>query len=295
LTIHNLQSRWARRFRAFVERKEQEARDAKLRPFTTERVKAGRNLPSIGNSWSLRLFDGPFYMSPPPADVPAVNLVFVQSRNGNTGATDPAALGAGDTDKHLIYEGLSRVAVDAVLAGAETIRGGDALFSVWREELMQLREALGKPRHPAQIVATLRGLAFNDTLLYNVPGVREIVLTVPSCAEAMRTDLEARPWITPVVMAHKTDLRSAFEELRRLRIDRVSAVGGRTVATALIDAGLVQDVYLTTSPREGGEPNTPMYPRPLDAELVVRKHGTGAEAGVVFDHFLTAKEITRPT
>jgi len=51
--------------------------------------------------------------------------VFVQSRDGNTGARDPSSLGGGDTDKHLIYEGLSRVASDAVVAGAETIRGGN--------------------------------------------------------------------------------------------------------------------------------------------------------------------------
>ena len=233
------------------------------------------------------MFDGAFYLSPPPSrELPAVSLVFVQSRDGNTGAADPSALGGGDTDKHLIYEGLSRAGADAVLAGAETIRGGDGVFSVWREELVQLREALGKPRHPAQIVATLRGLAFEETLLYNVPELRVIVVTVPSCADVMRAGLEARPWITPVVMADKNDLRAACTELRRLGIDRVSAVGGRTIATALIDAGLVQDVYLTTSPREGGDPNTPMYPRPLDAQLLVRKHGSGDEAGVVFEHLL---------
>jgi riboflavin biosynthesis pyrimidine reductase len=67
-------------------------------------------------------------------------------------------------------------------------------------------------------------------------------------------------------------------------IDRISCVGGRTLATQLIDAGLVQDVYLTTAPGAGGELETPMYPRPLNAELVARKLGTGVEAGVVFEH-----------
>ena len=87
-----------------------------------------------------------------------------------------------------------------------------------------------------------------------------------------------------LVMAHENDLRSAFRELRHLGIERVSVVGGRTVATALIDAGLVQDVYLTTASREGGQPNTPMYPKPLAADVVVRKRGTGEEMSVVFEH-----------
>ena len=55
--------------------------------------------------------------------------------------------------------------------------------------------------------------------------------------------------------------------------------------TELIDAGLVQDWYLTTSPKPGGEPNTPLYPRPLDRRLILSKHGTGSESGVMFQHF----------
>ena len=89
-------------------------------------------------------------------------------------------------------------------------------------------------------------------------------------------------------MDRPEDLPFAFAELRRMGIERVSVVGGRRVATQLIDAGLVQDVYLTTSPREGGDPNTPMYPGRLDGYLVVRKRGTGPETGVVFEHTVLA-------
>lgn len=53
----------------------------------------------------------------------ALSLVFVQSQDGNTGGADPASFGGGATDKHLIYEGLSRVAADAVLAGPEVSIG----------------------------------------------------------------------------------------------------------------------------------------------------------------------------
>jgi riboflavin biosynthesis pyrimidine reductase len=67
-----------------------------------------------------------------------------------------------------------------------------------------------------------------------------------------------------------------------LGIRTVSAVGGRRTATALLDERLVQDLYLTTSPTDGGEPDTPMYRGRLDAETVLVKEGTGAEAGVRF-------------
>lgn len=100
----------------------------------------------------------------------------------------------------------------------------------------------------------------------------------------MRYDLDGRSRITPVIMKDPKDLRPAFEQLRRLGTNRVSAVGGRTAARALIDAGLIQDLYLTTSPRPGGEPNTPLYPKPLERTLVVSMRGTGPDAGMRFEH-----------
>jgi hypothetical protein len=170
-------------FAEFVERKEAEAARAVLSPFVTEVDQPPADVISIGNAWTRRLFDGPFYVSASPSnEVPSTSLVFVRSRDGNTGAADPSSLGGGEADKHLIYEGLSRVAADAVMAGAETVRGG------------------------------------------------------------------------------------------------------RTIARQLIDAGLIQDLYLTTSAKDGGEPGTPLYPRPLEGELVVRKRGTGPNEGVIFEY-----------
>jgi 5-amino-6-(5-phosphoribosylamino)uracil reductase len=274
-------------FSEFCERKTREAAGARLPPYHTDIDRAPGGAIAIRDEWAARLFDGPFYISPPrDPRRPACNLVFVQSADGNTGSRNPTALGGGETDKHLVYEGLSRVAADAVMAGAETIRGGRIVFSVWHPELVRMREALGKPRHPVQVVATLRGLDLNEGVLFNVPELRVVLVTVEGWAVAMGQSLVTRPWITPLVMNRPEDLAWAFERLRALGIERVSCVGGRRIATQLIDAGLVEDIYLTTSPQAGGEPGTPMYPRPLPAEVVVRKRGTGAETGVAFEHLV---------
>jgi 5-amino-6-(5-phosphoribosylamino)uracil reductase len=276
---------WHTRFAEFIAHKEAAARCAELHAFATEHDRGDEGVGAIGNEWTRRLFDGSFYVSTSQSsDLPTTSLVFVQSRDGNTGAKNPSTLGGGETDKHLIYEGLSRVAADAVLAGAETIRGGHLIFSTWHPELVGLRTSLGLPRHPIQIVATLRGIAFDDALIFNVPDVRVVLLTVPQCADAFHNALSARPWITPVVMNDARDLRPAFQWLRELGAGRISCIGGRTIARQLIDAGLVQDLYITTSPREGGEPNTPLYPKPLEARTIVRKYGSGPEAGVLFEH-----------
>jgi len=271
-------------FDAYVARKEAEAARAVLSPLVTEVDQPPSDVIAVGNAWSRRLFDGPFYLSPPASpELPSTSLVFVQSREGNTGASDPSSLGGGEVDKHLIYQGLSRVAADAVLAGAETVRSGNVVLSIWRPELVALRESLGLPRHPIQIVATLAGLRYEGRL-FNTPALRLIVLTVGACSELMLTETAARPWITMLPMPTAGDLPYAFRRLRALGINRVSCVGGRTLARQLIDTGLIQDLYLTKSPKAGGAPGTPLYPGPLRGALIVRKRGSGPDEGVVFEH-----------
>jgi riboflavin biosynthesis pyrimidine reductase len=276
---------WKRRFAALDARKTAEAVAAAIEPFTTERDEANDTVTPIGNAWTRRSFDGPFYISAPRStDLPATNLIFVQSRDGNTVAKNPQTLGGGEADKHLIYEGLSRVAADAVLGGHATIRDGDLVLSVWHPELVSLRAGLGLPRHPMQVVATLRGVDLQDGLMFNLPDLPVVVLTVADGAATMREGLAARPWITPVVMGDREDLRHAFARLRQLGVRQLSCIGGRTLATQLLDARLVEDLYLTTSPISAGERHTPFYDKPLATRMVVRKHGTGADAGVVFEH-----------
>jgi len=278
---------WRARFEAFAARKTAEAETAAIAPLATDLDRGDQSLAAIANDWTRRMFDGPFYASrAPAADLPSTNLVFVQSREGNTVAKDPSTLGGGEADKHLIYEGLSRVAADAVLGGAGTIRGGDIVLSVWRRELVDLRAALGLPRHPAQIVATLQGIPLDEGLIFNVPALRVVVITVARGAAAMHRAVAARPWISLLVMESPSDLPSAFRTLREQGVETLSCIGGRTLAGHLIDDRLVQDVYLTTAPRSGGEPNTPFHAKPLDAREVVRKRGTGSDEGVVFQHLL---------
>jgi riboflavin biosynthesis pyrimidine reductase len=285
-------------FDAFAARKQAAALAARLpgyRSVGSQGYTVG--LETLDSEWIWARFDGPFFASPPPADggLPSVNTVFVQSADGNTGTRRPSDLGGGETDAHLIYEGLTRVRADAVMTGATTIQGSQMILSVWHPELVRLRAGLGLPRHPAQIVATITGtLGIDSELLFNVPQVRVFILTTPSGAAALAAQVEHRPWISVLASPEK---RHLVDSLRRLRaehaIQRVSCIGGRTLASGLIDAGAVQDIYLTTSPRRGGEPGTPFYtgPGPLETTTVVKKAGRDEEAGVVFEHLTLAGRI----
>ena len=210
----------------------------------------------IGNASSREHYDGPFHLHEAPPDYPAISLVFVRTRDGNTGAPNPGILGGGPTDKHLIYEGLSRVAADGVLAGASSV-GHSVFFTINHRELVALRLELGFPRHPAQMVMSKDGNVDLEARVFTTPDVPVFLLAAIN-APGRWGEIARRPWIT--LIAINDDLPAAFARLRSTHgIGRISAVGGRVTATSLVDAGLVQDIYLTTSPIDGGEPNTPWY------------------------------------
>jgi riboflavin biosynthesis pyrimidine reductase len=229
--------------------------DAVNRLITIEDCSSRYPVRAIGNAWSREYFDGPFYLFDPPADLPAISLVFVQTADGNTGGKDPSALGGGATDRHLIYEGLSRVAADAVMAGASSV-GDDAFFTVHHPELVALRLELGLPSHPAQIVLSRHG----------------------------------RSGSSHRILVSGAD-RDSFARLRREHgIQRISCIGGSKAATSLVDAGLVQDIYLTTSAIAGGEPNTPWYSGTTAPSLsaIVRKREHSSVAPILFEHLAIA-------
>jgi riboflavin biosynthesis pyrimidine reductase len=277
-------------FGAFSDRKMREAAAAPLtRLLTLADRSAAFDTLRIGNAWSQAYYDGQFHLPLRAAeDVPLVSLVFVQSQEGNTGAGNPDDLGGGPVDKHLIYEGLSRVAADAVLAGAKTAEGEETFFSVWHHELVALRRALGLPRHPAQIVVTGTGcIDLDRSLLFNAPDVPVYVLSTPGGCEKLAHAASHRP-LMEVVPMEGEDLRAALAYLRGERgIRRISAIGGRTTASALIDAGLVQDLCLTTTARSAGQPGTPLYvgtKQAPETQVIVRKRGTDPDYPIVFEH-----------
>ena len=239
---------------------------------------------AIGNAWSREYYDGPFHLVPLPETQPAISLVFVQSRDGNTGADNPADLGGGATDKYLIYEGLSRVAADGVMAGASTI-GKSVFFTITHPELVKLRHDLRLPRHPAQIVVSERGHIDLSSRVFSTPDVPVFLLAGERGIEKTAADLQTRPWITMIPIGG--DLPAALRRLRRDHgVSRISAVGGRTLATSLVDAGLVQDIYLTTSAIDAGEPNTPWYTGRVVPPLwlIVSKREDVAEAPILVEH-----------
>jgi riboflavin biosynthesis pyrimidine reductase len=158
---------------------------------------------------------------------------------------------------------------------------------VWHPELVALRADLGRPRHPAQIIISGNGtFDVENALSCNLPEVPAIIVTGDGGSTVLEEAAARRPWLS-VVVARNDDLRGVMRTLfAEHGIRRISAVGGRRTATSLIDAGLVQDLCLTTSQKPGGEPNTPYYigtPPPVLDPIVI-KRGTDPAHPILFEH-----------
>jgi riboflavin biosynthesis pyrimidine reductase len=275
-------------FQAFADRKTRAAASAHIECLAAVLDEPNRPCTmGIGNEWSRAHYGGDFGLLAPRRDQTALSLVFIQTSDGNTAGRDPGTFGGGATDTHLLYEGLSRVAADAVLAGAGSLHR-TAFFSVWRPELVSLRLSLGLPRHPAQVIVSKRGRFDFNALLFNVADVPVFLLAGDECVRQHQAALAARPWIR-IIATNSDDLRPVIDRLRIAEgIQRISAIGGRRTATRLVDSGLAQDIYLTTTSRSGGESGTPWYSGAASPRLtrITAKKWTENALPVVFEHFL---------
>jgi riboflavin biosynthesis pyrimidine reductase len=129
-------------------------------------------------------------------------------------------------------------------------------------------------------------LNLDGTLLFNVPSVPVFILAGDRLPDRVVRAVQDRSWITLIPIEHG-DLRASIARLCQYGIRRISAVGGRSAASALIDAGVVQDLYLTTSATAAGQPGTPFYTgqRQIQPQLIVRKRSSpDVDPPIVFEH-----------
>lgn len=252
----------------------------------------GADLLSYGNAWTRQLFDGDFHRCAGPVspELPSVSLIVSQT-DVHTPTTTLAAAAPetfGTTVPHLLHEGLTRVDADAVLGGIAAASSGNQICSVWHPELVKLRAERGLPRHPVQVlVSNSCNVDFSSCLLFQEPSLRVILVTRDSVAASARARLRSYPWVTVIGAGEPLDLRLALRLLRELGIAVVAAVGGRRVATTLLDAGLVTDLYVTV--REPGSAASALSfydGPPLVRRRLLSKAGRGPEGRVRFEHLV---------
>ena len=151
--------------------------------------------------------------------------------------------------------GLLRACADVILVGSGTLRASpkgtwtpEAIFAEAAPGYAELRRLLGLPPQPAVAVVTAgAGLPVGHPILDRRP----IVLTTDTGARRLAPELPSAE-VVAVAGGDRVDADAAVDALRARGYARILCEGGPTLLGSLLDAGRVDELFLTLSPLFAG-------------------------------------------
>jgi 5-amino-6-(5-phosphoribosylamino)uracil reductase len=195
-----------------------------------------------------------------------VNMAISVDGRINTRRREPFALGS-EHDRRLMD--VLRARADAVIVGAGTVRHDGHPMVLRYRDLRAARVARGLPPHPVNVVLSRALDLPPGARFFTAPETSRIVVTT-RLAPAARVRRFAR--VAEVVVLPGQTLRPArvAEALRALGLKRLLLEGGGEVHFAFVKAGLVDEWYVTVTPRLIGGVGAPSL---LDGEgFLARNH-----------------------
>lgn len=201
-----------------------------------------------------------------PEDRPFVAANMVTTLDGRAAVEGGSTGLGGPTDSKLLL-GL-RTRFDAVLIGAGTLRAEGYGPIIRDQAIRDLREAEGKEPCPITVVLTRSGdLPFECDLF--TEGIGRVVIVTDGTGELP-------PTTTPIEVVRPDGGDSVATAIRHLHGEGVRSIlceGGPDVLGQLIDAKLLDELFLTLTPIVTGEADAPrvvegMSEGPREFELV---------------------------
>jgi len=181
-----------------------------------------------------------------PADRPYVVTNFAVTTDGKATLHGRSGPIGSDTDTEFLV--CLRTRVDAVMIGAGTMRAERYGRPVADPGKRGRRERRGMSQDPLLVIVSGRLDIPWDAPVFGDRGARVLIFTT-SDAEPPTTEAQVR------VVRHdgSVDLREALEYLRKERgVRAVLCEGGPRIHAQLIDAGLVDELFITQAPKLGG-------------------------------------------
>lgn len=237
--------------------------------------------PGAGLPASFQALYGNWRLLDPRAERPYTYTNFVASHDGRISFDEPGRSGGGDISRKAAHDtwlmGLLRTRADAILTGAGTLRvAGRHRWLPWETfpadegALVALRAAEQRQALPMLVVVSGSGELPSAAAALRVPGQAVLVATTAEGAE------RARPLVAslPDASMHISKGRSVdfAALLRALRVEHginsLLSEGGARVYGALLQAQLLDEVFLTISPIVVGNRTPPAPPRPTLVEGV---------------------------
>jgi riboflavin biosynthesis pyrimidine reductase len=235
-------------------------------PFATlfdDDASAGLSLPEAFQA----IYGGDWRLPTPSAGRPYVYVNFAVSRDGRISFDMPGHMGGGDISRHNRHDqwlmDLLRARADAVLVGAATLRVDTQhvwttgqIFPPDAAAFMALRQAEGRSPAPLHVFLSGSGNLAPDVAAFQRAGVRSVVATTAAGAERARKVLPRTGQVAILDLgAQQVDLAALLRALRDdYSVATLLCEGGGRVYGSLIQAGLVDDEFLTLCPIVVGSP-----------------------------------------
>jgi len=192
-------------------------------------------------------------------DAPRLFVNFVETIDGIVALpslpnSNKLVADASEADRFVM--GLLRAVADVVLIGAGTMQA--APNSTWTAERAYppaadaygaLRRALGRPARPALAFLTASGRL---DVAHPALEAGALVLTTTGGAQALHGRLPEASEAVVVNEGELVDVRAAVDLLRDRGHELILSEGGPTVLGLLLEAGVVDELFLTVSPLLAG-------------------------------------------
>jgi riboflavin-specific deaminase-like protein len=212
-------------------------------------------------------------ISSPPADRPCVITNFAVTVDGRATLHGRSGAIGSDTDTEMLV--CLRTRVDAVMIGAGTMRAERYGRPVADPGKRGRRERRGLSQDPLLVIVSGRLDLPWDAPVFDDRGARVLIFTT-SDAEPPETVAEVR------MVRHegRVDLAAVLGYLRRDRgVRALLCEGGPRLHAQLIDAGLVDELFVTRAPKLAGGDGPglavgmPELARPLEIAWILEEDG----------------------
>lgn len=202
------------------------------------------------------------------ADRPRLFLDMIATVDGRATIGGRSGPIGGDGDEEMFH--LLRTIPDAVLVGTGTLRAEGYGRLVRRPERRRARVAAGLEEDPWAVFISRSGDLPWDAPIFSAPEQRVLIFT----------RARVSPPTSRVEVVPEDDPAAVFEELAARGIRSVLCEGGPRLNRSLLEAGLVDELFLTIGPLLAGGDDEPgivageALAAPVGAELAwVLRHG----------------------
>lgn len=251
---------------------------------------SGPGLPEVFRT----IYGGDWRLLDPSDERPYIYTNFVVSHDGRISFDEPGQSSGAPVSLNAPHDtwlmALLRSRADAILTGAATLRAARrhhwthwATFPADRPAFDALRTAEGRAPLPIFVVISGSGDLPAGAAALRVPGQQTLIATTMAGAERARAALDGLSHIAyHVTPGDRVDLAELVRHLRQQWGARtLLSEGGARVYGALLAAGLLDEVFTTSSPVIIGNRTAPAPARPSLVEGVAFAPGAAPRLRLV--------------